>query len=193
VTAPAPILAPAVRPALPWSWGATGEERAASFPCDGALSAPDEALIRAVDVAAPAPVLFRWLCQLRAGPYSYDWIDNGFRRSPRRLSPGLEALAPGQRFCRIFELDSFVPGSSITLRMTDRGAVRLFGEVAVTYAAEPAGAERSRLVAKLLVRYPRRGAARAMRFILPWGDLVMMRKQLLTLGRLAEGGSTGSP
>jgi hypothetical protein len=187
VSASAPFLPPAVRPALPWSWGATDAERAASWPCDGVLSEPDEALVRAVEVAAPAPVLFRWLCQLRVGPYSYDWIDNGFRRSPRRLTPGLEALAPGQRFCRIFELISFVPGGSVTLRITDPGARRLFGEVAITYAAEPAAAGRSRLLAKLLVRYPRRGAARAMRWVLPWGDLVMMRKQLLTLRQLAEG------
>jgi hypothetical protein len=44
----------------------------------------------------------------------------------------------------------------------------------------------SRLVVKLVVRYPRRIPFSWMRFLLPWGDLVMMRKQLENLGALAE-------
>lgn len=39
---------------------------------------------------------------------------------------------------------------------------------------------------KLIVRYPGSLVGVAMRRLLPWGDLIMMRKQLLTLKRLAE-------
>ena len=95
-------------------------------------------LYRAVDVAAPAEIVFRWLCQLRAAPYSYDLIDNGGRRSPQELTPGLERLEPGQRFMRIFRLVEFEPGRSITV--LSRGTV--FGEVAVTYRVRGAGAGR---------------------------------------------------
>lgn len=52
--------------------GSTPAERAGSFACDRWLPAGDDALFRAVGVAAPAAVLFRWLCQLRLAPYSYD-------------------------------------------------------------------------------------------------------------------------
>src|SRR3989442_14397603 len=78
-------------------WGSTAAERAQPFPCAGLVPEPAAALFRAVDVAAPARVLFPWLCQLRVAPYSYDWIDNLGRQSPRRLTPGLERLALGQR------------------------------------------------------------------------------------------------
>src|SRR5215207_3591766 len=131
-------------------------------------------LHRAVDVAAPAAVTFRWLCQLRVAPYSYDLLDNRGRRSPRTLTPGLDELAVGQRVCRIFRLESFTPGSLLTLRLT--------GTVALTYAAVPAGADASRLVARVRMS----GLDPVRRRALAWGDLVMMRKQLRTLGALAE-------
>ena len=66
---------------------------------------------------------------------------------------------------------------------TPRGQ-RLFGPVAMTYAAEPDG-ERSRIVCRLAVAAGGR-AARVRAHALAWGDLVMVRRQLLNLKRLAE-------
>jgi hypothetical protein len=75
------------------SWGALDVERSEPLPCDELLPDADLVLHRAVDVAAPAPLAFRWLCQLRVAPYSYDPLDNAGRRSPRELTPGLDELA----------------------------------------------------------------------------------------------------
>lgn len=58
------------------TWGSTEAERARQYPCDRWLVDPDDVCFRAIDVAAQPAVVFRWLCQLRAAPYSYDWIDN---------------------------------------------------------------------------------------------------------------------
>ena len=167
-------------------WGATPAERALSFPCDGYLVDADQAYFRAVDVRAPAATLFRWLCQLKAAPYSYDLLDNSGRRSPRRLIPGLEQLAPGQRVMSIFELVAFENDRHLTLVLVKPRAVALFGEIACSYTIVPQSGGGCRLVVKMLVRYPLRGRSALMRWILPWGDLIMMRKQLLTLARLAE-------
>jgi hypothetical protein len=164
-------------------WGSTAAEREHDFPCDELAPDARMRLYRALDVKAPPDVVFRWLCQLRAAPYSYDVIDNGGRRSPQELTPGLDRLQAGQRFMRIFRLASFEPGRSITV--LSRGT--RFGEVAVTYRVSPAGEGGSRLVAKLLVG-PGSGpfASAPARAFLAVGDLVMMRRQLLNLAALAE-------
>ena len=169
-----------------YTWGSTAAERARPFPCDGLVPEPADALFRAVDVAAPARVLFRWLCQLRAAPYSYDWIDNLGRQSPRRLLPGLERLAVGQRVMTFFELVAFEPDRHLTLVGSAPGFGAIMGVLALSYVVVPRSDSSSRLVVKILVRYPRGPVGWAMRGLLPWGDLVMMRKQLLTLKRLAE-------
>ena len=169
-----------------YTWGSTAAERARPFPCDGLVPEPTDALFRAVDVAAPARVLFRWLCQLRAAPYSYDWIDNLGRQSPRRLTPGLERLAVGQRVMTFFELVAFEPDRHLTLVGSAPGFGAIMGVLALSYVVVPRSDSSSRLVVKILVRYPRGPVGWAMRGLLPWGDLVMMRKQLLTLKRLAE-------
>ena len=169
------------------TWGTHSEERALAYASDRYVDAPFDALYRGVTVDAPAATVFRWLCQLRAAPYSYDWLDNLGRRSPRTLTPGLDALEVGQRFMRIFELVEFEPGRHVTLRLRDRGlASRLFGSVAVTYLVIGDVAGPTRLLAKLCVRYPRAPLGWVMRMLLPPGDLVMMRRQLLNLKCLAE-------
>ena len=77
-----------------------------SFPCDRYLFPFDGAYFRAVEVQAPAPLVFRWLCQLRVAPYSYDWIDNCGRQSPRQLISGMENLQVGQSVMMIFQSES---------------------------------------------------------------------------------------
>ncbi len=164
------------------TWGSTAAERALPQPCDDLIPAPDDVAFRAVGVAAPPATVFRWLCQLRVAPYSYDLVDNVGRRSPRTLTPGLDDLAVGQRVMTIFTLASFEPDRHITVVMRDS---RVFGDVAVTYAVLPHG-EGSRLLAKIVVRHRRGLTGALLRPLLLPGDLVMMRKQLLTLRRLAE-------
>jgi hypothetical protein len=175
---------------LPEIWGATPAERAAPYPCDGYVRGPVEAWFRAVDVDASPAAMFRWLCQLRVAPYSYDLVDNLGRRSPRELTPGLDDLAVGQRMMTIFTLVDFVRDRELTVELTDRRARLMFGDLAVTYRTS-----KGRLVAKLAVAatplsWPRRR-------LLAWGDLVMMRRQLHNLGTLAAGAghelSAGSP
>ena len=166
-------------------WGTSPEERALAYPCDAFVARADLACWRGVSVAADAPTVFRWLCQLRAAPYSYDWIDNLGRRSPRRLTPGLEELALGQRVMTIFELVDFEPGRHLTVR-TRRFVPGLWRSIAGSYVARPEGPRATRLLVKLVaeLRPGRLGAAAGR--LLAWGDLVMMRRQLLNLKALAE-------
>ena len=165
------------------TWGSTPAERAFAYPCDRLLPDADASWYRAVDVAAPASVTFRWLCQLRVAPYSYDWIDNWGRTSPRVLTPGLDALTIGQRVMRIFDLVAFESDRHLTLVLRD--ATTLFGRIVVTYLVASPAPSASRIVVKLLVRYPSTHAT-FVRTLGPWLDLVMMRRQLLNLKALAE-------
>lgn len=177
---------PVTNRSVAFTWGSRPAERRLPFPCDPHIPEAEAAYFRAVDVQAPAEILFRWLCQLRVAPYSYDWIDNGGRRSPTRLTPGLEQLAVGQRFMTIFTLLSFTPDEQLTLAITAPRSRAFFGQIVLTYAVLPQTPDRCRLVVKLLVNYPPNLRVRFMRWFLPWGDVIMMRRQLRTLRRLAE-------
>lgn len=165
---------------LGYSWGETETERAAPYPCDSLIAEPHQVCHRAIDVDAPAPLVWRWFCQLRVAPYSYDWIDNWGRRSPRELTPGLDELEVGQRAVAIFEIAGFERDRSLTLH-AERS---VFGQLALSYCVTPTGDDRSRITVKLMVRYPHLSGI--LRHVPPVGDLVMMRKQLRTLKKLAE-------
>ena len=171
------------------TWGTTEPERDEPYPVDQVVPDADQWLFRGVDVDAPVATTFRWLCQLRAAPYSYDWIDNGGRRSPQDLTPGLEHVEPGQRAMAMFRVANVEPGRSITLHAPRS----VFGEVGVTYRAVDTTPGRSRIVVKLGTVYPRGLHGEIMRDLLPFGDLVMMRKQLQTLASLAGARRGGGP
>ena len=153
------------------NWGATPAERAASQPCDALAPQAATRADRAISIDASPPIVFAWLCQLRVAPYSYDLLDNFGRRSPRTRNPALPRLEVGQRFMTMFALRSFVDDEHITLQ--SKG-------VAATYAVRPHGAG-SRLHVRVLF-----GGSPFLGRILALGDLVMMRKQLVTVKSLAE-------
>lgn len=164
---------------LPWVWGATAEEHARPYPADDLIERPSLSMTRAVPVAAPVELCWRWLCQIALAPYSYDLVDNLGHRSPQELSPERPELRVGQLMAGVFEVTSVEPGHQWTGLVAP---VRLtaLGRTAATYAAEP-----GRLVARLVV--PGRTAIERSRGLaLAWGDLVMMRRQLLNLAALAE-------
>jgi hypothetical protein len=167
------------------TWGTTAAERAKAYPCDEIIDPADD-LFRGVDVAAPASVTYRRLCHLKLAPYSYDWLDNRGRRSPHALVAGIDDLAVGDRMMTIFTLVAFRPDEHLTVRLTAPRGRRLFGDIAVSYAVVATSPSTCRLVAKLRVTRARSPLERVRGVLLAWGDLMMMRKQLLTLARLAE-------
>jgi len=172
------------------TWGTTPTERQLGFPCDRLIAHPDAVYHRGVSVQASPQLIFRWLCQLRVAPYSYDWIDNRGRQSPRQLIAGLEHLEIGQDVMTIFELADFSPDSHLTIRSKrNSGALNIFGDLAGSYVIVQQTPNACRLLVKLLVRYPSGLRGWLMRRLLPWGDLVMMRRQLLNLKSLAEQGT----
>ncbi len=156
-------------------WGVTAEELGQAFPCDQFVARPVAQLWRGVTIDAPPERVWPWVAQIRLGPYSYDWIDNCGRRSPRELL-GLSDPVPGEPFTtaagrQLGRVLSVQPGWSLT------GSI---AGVVMSYVLEPRGG-RTRLLMKLVVP-----SARVLAPLLSVGDLVMARRQLLNLKRLAE-------
>jgi hypothetical protein len=183
---------------IAYTWGSTPEERLMSFPCDQYIENSDEVYFRAINVKAPTQILFRWLCQLKIGSYSYDWIDRLERiffpvqysisdpPNPKQLFPDVESLALGQRVMGIFQLVEFEQNRHITIVMDDERAITMFGNIAASYVIYSLSENTSRLILKGHIRYPRNRFWSWIRYVLPWGDLVMMRQQFFKLKSLAE-------
>jgi hypothetical protein len=156
-------------------WGVTAADVARHYPCDDLVAAPAVELWRGVTVAAPPEAVWPWLAQIRLAPYSYDWIDNLGRRSPRELR-GLPDPVAGEHFTsvggrpkgRILSVD---PGRQLTGRII--GAT-------MSYVLVPDG-EGTRLLLKIVTPKGHWAAP-----ALSLGDLVMARRQLRNLKRLAE-------
>ncbi len=79
-------------------WGTTQAEREATYPCERYATKPYRRYLRAVDVDVDPAVLFRWVCQVKVAPYSYDWIDNRGRvDSPKMRANGWSLTHQGVR------------------------------------------------------------------------------------------------
>lgn len=156
-------------------WNVTDDEVGRHYPCDDFVRAPTVQAWRGVTVGTTPEALWPWVAQIRLAPYSYDWIDNLGRRSPRELV-GLPEPVVGEafttagtrRFGRILAVD---PPTQLT------------GEImgaCISYVLVPQG-QTSRLLMKV--------ATAMSRWLAPCllvGDLIMARRQLLNLKCLAE-------
>jgi hypothetical protein len=157
-------------------WGVSESETLRWYPCDDFVAAPALRAWRGVRVEAPAEAVWPWVAQVRLAPYSYDWIDNRGRRSPRDLA-GLPEPQVGDRFTtaggralgRIVSVD---PGTQLT--GTIMGAF-------MSYVLVPQEHGVTRLLLKVVMETTRWAALG-----LSVGDLIMARRQLLTLKQLTE-------
>lgn len=142
--------------------------------------------VRSRKTTAHPDDLYLWLCQLRRSPYSYDWVDNFGRRSPRTPLTSMIDIEPGDTFMTIFKLVTAEPGHSLTLRTRpDTGWFRVFGDVVVSYSIEDDQHERF-LVAAIWFSPIGGRFTMLRRNILALGDTIMMHKQLETLCHLAQ-------
>ncbi len=157
-------------------WGVSQSETLRSYPCDEFVASPTMQAWRGVRVEAPAEAVWQWVAQVRLAPYSYDWIDNRGRRSPRDLA-GLPEPRVGDRFTtaggrelgRIVSVD---PGKQLT--GTIMGAF-------MSYVLVSQDHDVTRLLLKVVMRTTRWAALG-----LSVGDLIMARRQLLNFKQLAE-------
>ncbi|MBS2937634.1 hypothetical protein KDN32_07755 [Nocardioides sp. J2M5] len=157
-------------------WGVTEAEVARTYGCDAFEPAPTLQAWRGVTVSADAPTVWARMRMVRLAPYSYDLVDNLGRRSPRGLRE-LPEPEVGDPFTRALGRDqgrvvAVEPGRELTARIM--GAH-------MSYAVVAEG-DTCRLLLKVVAR-----TGRVVTPALALGDLVMARKQLLTLKALAEG------
>lgn len=156
-------------------WNVTDDEVARPYPCDDFVRKPTLQAWRGVSVHTTPEALWPWVGQIRIAPYSYDWIDNLGRRSPQQLV-GLPEPVVGEafttaatrRFGRILAVES---------------PKQLTGEImgaCMSYVLAPEG-RTTRLLMKIVTPLSRWLAPG-----LSVGDLIMARRQLLNLKRLAE-------
>lgn len=162
-------------------WGVTDDEVARHYPCDDIVSSPVLQAWRAVTVHAAPSGVWLWVAQIQLAPYSYDWIDNLGHQSPQSLQSAPDP-AVGQHFTtaggrRLGRVLSVAPGEQLT------GAIA-GGVMSYVLVAEGAS---TRLLLKVVL-----GAHRWLAPAVSVGDLVMARRQLLTLKRLAEGSAAAS-
>jgi hypothetical protein len=162
-------------------WGVTLAETRRRFPCDDVVPDPVLEAWRGVTVKAPPERVWPWVAQIRLAPYSYDWIDNLGRQSPRRLC-GLPDPVVGEPFTAA--LGGRPAGRIVAVNPGEDLTGQIMGAV-MSYMLVPEDLT-TRLLLKVVMR---RG--RAIAPLLSLGDLVMARRQLLNFARLAEQPAAG--
>jgi hypothetical protein len=171
---------------FPWWWypGAAEIDRFAVGQ-ELARGASGQHWVRAIEIDAPNELVLSWVTQLRRAPYSYGWVDNFGRHSPQTMDPTLTDISPGDSVMTIFTTTAFVPNRSLTVVMNSGLPTALFGHITVHYEVEP-GAGGVLLIVDMIVPQPPGPLGSLRRYLLAWGDLIMMRKQLKEFKWLAE-------
>lgn len=172
-------------------------ERARRLPGDDILPDVEGSLTHAVTIHRPRGEVWPWLVQMgagRAGWYSYDFIDNGRRHSEWRIVPELQEIDVGTIMPW---LPDATEGFSVMRVERERclvlGAVPPAGGPPLmtwTFVLEEPRPGTTRLIARARARAgyrPPFGLPRwTVKTVVPWGHLVMQRKQLLGIARRAE-------
>ena len=172
----------------PWHlrWGATDAELIRPMPGDELLPGA-ESCTRAITIEAPPEAIWPWLVQLgsgRAGWYSYDWIDNDFKPSAKRIEPELQQLDVGDRIL-------MMPSMGFEVQAVDapRSIVSMLEDDSTSWclALYPEGDGTTRLVSRWRPRSERSVAMFLMNLLVEPGTFIMEQKMLRTIRDRAEG------
>jgi hypothetical protein len=169
------------------NWGATEAEAGSILPGDDLLVEADGVATRAIGIAAPPSVVWRWLAQLgpspRGGAYTYDWIENllGLNmHSVDRVLPEFQhprvgdTIGFGQNTMRLERVEQ---DHTLVWRSTDGNWVWAF--------VLQEGPGQTRLISRNRFRLPSPAARLAMLAMEP-ASLLMERKMLQGIKQRAE-------
>lgn len=170
----------------PWHmrWGTTDDEVTRPMPGDELIAdAPN--VTRAITINASQNEIWPWLVQLgygKAGWYSYDWIDNDFRRSADRVIDGYQHLAPGDKILMMPEMGFVVQSvnepHAIVSMLED-------GSTSWCLALYPGDAH-TRLVSRWRSKFEKTSAAFLMNLVTEPGTFIMEQKMLRSIRDRAE-------
>ena len=181
---------------------ATVAERTRTLPGDELIPGAIATLTHATSIGCPRRAVWPWLVQMgagsRAGWYSYDFIDNGRRRSANRIVPELQDIAIGALFpARPGETNGFRVLQFQTARYLVLGSTPASAAAPIVtwaFVLEEIDGANTRLITRARGGrgYPFYGLPPALgRAFVRSAHFVMERKQLLGIARRAESGPAG--
>lgn len=177
----------------PWHirWGATDVDVNRSMPGDELIPGAAPAT-RAITIAATPEEIWPWLEQLgygKAGWYSYDWIDNDFKRSADRILPEHQNLAVGDTILMMpemgFVVESIDRPHSIVSVLED-------GSTSWCLGLYPNGDASTRLVSRWRPKFEMTPATFFLMALSEPGTFIMEQKMLRTIRDRAETGAQGA-
>jgi hypothetical protein len=182
---------------------ATLAERTRTLPGDGLIPDAIGTLTHATSIRSPRRAVWPWIVQMgagsRAGWYSYDFIDNGRRRSANCIVPELQDIAMGALFparpgeTNGFRVLQFEPGRYLVLGWTPASAAAPI--VTWAFVLEEIDGANTRLITRARGGrgYPFFGLPPALGLpLVRIAHFIMERKQLLGIARRAESGPAGA-
>jgi len=179
-------------------WGATNDEQKRSLPGDHIVFAPTANTTRAITIDASPADIWPWLVQMgkgRGGLYSYDWLDIAFgyldQPSIERILPEYQSLKAGDVIPigrGESEKDDFYVHIADPFQALVIGANDLSFRDRVSWAMvlEPIGHEKTRLLVRVRYKFDPGMAGVLMNIVMEPASFLMLRKQMLTLKKLAE-------
>ncbi len=175
----------------PWHlrWGAAPEDEERELPGDGLFPQDGTQILHVVTIDAPVEEVWPWLAQLgqdRAGLYSYEWLENlagcemknadrvHAEWQHRQLGETVHLHPAGGLRVSVFE-----PGRGLGL------------EGWGTFALEPLGSDRTRLIARGCI--PSGVSAAAYGILMEIPHFMMERRMLLGIKQRAEASQGSLP
>jgi uncharacterized protein YndB with AHSA1/START domain len=172
----------------PWHlrWGAEPEDERRELPGDELLPKDGIQILHAVTIDAPVEKVWPWLAQLgqdRAGFYSYEWLENLAGCEMKNA----DRIRPEWQHRELGETVHLHPAGGLKVTMFEPG--RALGlEGWGTFALEPLGSDRTRLIARGGV--PRGVGAIAYGMLMEIPHFLMERRMLLGIKNRAQASRT---